>query len=58
MQKAFHKGDNSSCCFHICQHYKIYKKKCNNANIPVNYWAIPQPIWKAMEKEKEDAKRG
>ena len=22
------------------------------------HWAIPQPIWKAMEEEKEEAKRG
>jgi hypothetical protein len=57
-RKAFHKGGNSSCRFHICQHYKVYKKKCEDADIPVVHWAIPWPIWKAMEEEKEEAKRG
>ena len=57
-QKAFHKGGNSSCCFHICQHYNIYKKKCDDAGIPLKHWAILQPIWKAMEEAKEEAKRG
>lgn len=57
-RKAFHKGGNSSCRFHIRQHYKVYKKKCEDAGIPVAHWAIPRPIWKAMEEEKEEAKRG
>jgi hypothetical protein len=57
-QKAFHKGGNSSCCFHICQHYNVYKKKCDETSIPVNHWAIPRDVWKAMEEEKEEAKRG
>jgi hypothetical protein len=56
MQKAFHKRGNSSCHFHIRQHYKIYKKKCNDANIPVSHLAILRPVCKAMEEEKEDAK--
>jgi hypothetical protein len=58
MRKALHKGGNFSCPFHIYQHYKIYKKECNDANIRVSHWVIPQPIWKAMEEEKEDAKGG
>ena len=56
--KAFHKGWNSSCRFHIHQHYNVYKKKCDDADIPIAYWAILRPIWKAMEEVKEEAKRG
>ncbi|KAF8804508.1 hypothetical protein BYT27DRAFT_7020127, partial [Phlegmacium glaucopus] len=57
-QKVLHKGGNSSCRFHIHQHYNAYKKKCNDTSIPVNHWAIPWPIWNAMEEAKEEAKRG
>ena len=57
-RKAFHKGGNSSCHFHIRQHYNVYKKKCNDADIPIAHLAIPRPIWKAMEEAKEEAKRG
>jgi len=58
MRKAFHKGGNSSCCFHIHQHYKVYNEKCKDADVPVNHWAIPHHIWKAMEEEKELEKHG
>lgn len=58
MCKAFHKGGNSSCRAHIRKHYEIYKEKCEKADVPVNHWAIPQEIWKIMEDEKEEAKRG
>jgi hypothetical protein len=44
------KGGNSSCRQHIRQHYEIYKKKCQEAKIPMNHWAIPRDIW---QKEKE-----
>jgi hypothetical protein len=57
-RKAFHKGGNSSCCLHICQHYPLYKERCETDNIPVNHWAIPRSIWKVMEEEKEAEKRG
>jgi len=57
-RKALHKGGNSSCRFHIRQHYNAYKKKCDDAGVPVNHWAIPRPIWNAMEEAKEEAKRG
>jgi len=57
-RKALHKGGNSSCRFHIRQHYNVYKKKCDDAGIPVAHWAIPRDIWKAMEEAKEEAKRG
>ncbi|KIJ93263.1 hypothetical protein K443DRAFT_112306 [Laccaria amethystina LaAM-08-1] len=58
MRKAFHKGGNSSCRFHIRQHYKVYNEKCKSADIPVNHWAIPRPIWRVMEEEKDVATRG
>lgn len=57
-RKAFHKGGNSSCRTHIRQHYDIYKKKCEQANIPINHWAIPRDIWKTMEEEKEAKEQG
>jgi hypothetical protein len=57
-RKAFHKGGNSSCHFHIRQHYEVYNNKCKAADIPVNHWAIPRPIWKAMEEEKAAEKQG
>jgi hypothetical protein len=57
-RKALHKGGNSSCHFHIHQHYNVYKKKCDEAGIPVAHWAIPWDIWKAMEEAKEEEKRG
>jgi len=46
------------CRFHICQHYNAYKEKCDAADIPLNHWAIPQSIWKAMEEAKELEKQG
>jgi hypothetical protein len=54
LRKAFHKGGNSSCRQHIRQHYELYKTKCEKANIPMNHWAIPRPIWKAMEESKAE----
>src|SRR5277367_3782463 len=55
--KAFHKGGNSSYRLHIHQHYKLYKERCEKEKIPINHWAIPHPIWKEMEEEKETAVR-
>ena len=57
-RKAFHKGGNSSCRLHIRQHYQLYKERCEKEKIPINHWAIPRPIWKEMEEEKEAAARG
>ena len=57
-RKAFFKGSNSTCCFHICQHYEVYKEKCEKEDILMSHWAIPRPIWKAMEEEKEEQERG
>jgi len=53
MRKAFFKGANSSCRQHIRQHYETYKKRCEDAKIPLNHWAIPRDIWAVMEKERE-----
>ena len=58
MRKVFLRGSNSSCRQHLRQHYELYKEKCEAAGIPVNHWAIPWEIWKAMEAEKEEEKRG
>ena len=57
MRKAFHLGSNSSCRQHIRQHYDIYKARCEGQNIPVQPQVIPQPIWKAMNAEKEKGKQ-
>jgi hypothetical protein len=57
-RKAFFKGSNSTCRFHIRQHYEVYKEKCEKEDIPMSHWAIPRPIWKAMEEEKEEQERG
>ena len=57
-RKAFHKGGNSLCHLHICQHYPLYKERCEKEDIPVNHWTIPWSIWKVMEEEKEAEMRG
>lgn len=57
-RKAFHRGSNSSCRLHLRQHYNLYKEKCEADNIPINHWAIPREIWRVMEAEKDDEKRG
>jgi hypothetical protein len=57
MRKAFHVGGNSSCRQHIRQHYDIYRKRCQSANIKMNDRAIPPAIVKAR-KEKEEGKGG
>ena len=46
------------CRFHIRQHYEEYKEKCEKGDILMSHWAIPRPIWKAMEEEKEEQERG
>ena len=56
--KAFFKGGNSSCHLHICQHFKLYKEKCEEKGIPMHHWAIPRTIWKDLEEEKEAEERG
>ena len=46
------------CRFHIHQHYDIYKERCEKADISVNHWAIPWPIWIVKEAAKDAEKRG
>jgi hypothetical protein len=52
------RGEICFCRFHICRHYEEYKERCEKGNIPINHWAIPWPLWKAMEEAKEEEKRG
>ena len=54
--KAFFTGGNSSCRYHIRQHYDLYKEQCENANIPEHHWVIPQPLWKEMQALKNGIK--
>lgn len=57
-RKAFFKGGNSTCRLHICQHYELYKERCEEKNIPIHHWAIPRTIWKEQEEEKAAEERG
>ena len=57
LRKTFLTGSNSSCRQHIHQHYDLYKQKCNDSNIPVNYRAIPPHILKEMEASKKLKKK-
>jgi hypothetical protein len=57
MRKAFFKGGNSSCRLHLRQHFVLYKERCEKAGVPINHWAIPRPIWKEMQEEKEADKQ-
>jgi hypothetical protein len=57
LRKAFHVGGNSSCRQHLRKHWELYKKKCEDKNIPVNHWAIPRATLKNMEAGKLDAKK-
>ena len=58
LRKAFHEGENSSNCFHIRQHYNIYKEKCEKEKILMNHWATPPSIVKATKgKERKGKKR-
>jgi hypothetical protein len=40
-RKVFHLGSNSSCCQHICGHYKFYQTKCKELGITEHHYAIP-----------------
>src|ERR1700678_3457795 len=57
-RRALHKGGNSLCGLHIHQHYKVYKERCEKADIPISHWAIPWDIWRIMEEVKEAEERG
>ncbi|KAF8229373.1 hypothetical protein L208DRAFT_1073781, partial [Tricholoma matsutake] len=53
LRKTFFTGSNSSCHQHICQHYELYKKWCEDAKIPLNHRAIPLPILKGIKAGKD-----
>ncbi|KAF8503808.1 hypothetical protein F5888DRAFT_1606440, partial [Russula emetica] len=55
-RKAFHIGGNSSCRVHIRKHYKLYKQRCKDENIPENHHALPQPLWKEIQEAKNNPK--
>lgn len=55
-RNAFFTGGNSTCRSHIRQHYQLYKDRCKEAGIPENHRAIPRPLWKKMQEEKELSK--
>jgi hypothetical protein len=57
-RSAFLTGGNSSCRAHIRQHYGLYQQLCKEKNIPQNHHAIPRPLWRKMQEEKSDLKRG
>lgn len=58
LKKAFFVGGNSSCRVHIRQHYSLYKERCKEAGIPENHHAIPRPIWKKMQEQKNLKDKG
>jgi hypothetical protein len=53
LRKTFFTGSNSSCCQHICQHYDLYKKWCEDGKIPLNHRAIPPHILKGIQEGKD-----
>jgi len=58
LQAAFVTSSNSTCRYHICQHYKTYSKKCKEAGLPEHHWAIPREIWNEMELKKAGKSTG
>lgn len=57
-RKAFHKGGNSSNRFHLRQHFKVYKERCEESNIPIHHWATPPHIYKAAKAAAQQAAQG
>ncbi|KAG2343183.1 hypothetical protein BDR05DRAFT_857517, partial [Suillus weaverae] len=43
-QKVFHLGSNSSCCQHICSHYKFYKARCRELKIWETHYVMPREM--------------
>lgn len=48
--KCFLTGGNSTLRQHCRKHYELYKKRCKEAGIPVNYHVIPPKIAQVQEK--------
>ena len=55
-RRAFHAGGNSSCRAHIRKHYPLYKQQCKDENIPENHFALPRPLWRALQEAKKNPK--
>ena len=34
-------GLNSSCHYHLQQHYDVYRERCEAVGIPEHHWAVP-----------------
>jgi len=54
LRAAFVTGSNSTCRYHIRQHYETYSKKCKEAGLLEHHWAIPREIWNEMQLKKMD----
>lgn len=46
-------GGNSTLRQHCWKHYKIYKARCEKADIPLNHHTIPPKIVEAQQKAKK-----
>ena len=56
-QKVFLRGSDTSCRQHARKHWAVYKRKCEDAEVPVHHWAVPRTIWNEMEGKKHDKDR-
>ena len=56
-QKAIPRGSNTSCHQHARKHWAVYKRKCEEAEVPVHHWAVPRTIWNKMEGKKHNKDR-
>jgi len=41
---------------HIRQHYKLYQRECEEANIPEHHWAVLRLIWNEREEARKRGK--
>jgi hypothetical protein len=56
LRKVFHVGGMSLCRQHLCSHYALYSKRCQEAGIEENHWAVPRNVWREQEAEKKGLK--
>ncbi|KAF8622594.1 hypothetical protein AX15_006893 [Amanita polypyramis BW_CC] len=47
---AFFTGSNTSCHAHICNHYDLYKAKCEAEGIKMKDRCIPHAVWQRMQQ--------
>ena len=52
-RKALVAGSNSTCRYHIRQHYEVYQERCEAAGVPEHHWAIPRNIMGATNLKAE-----